>query len=335
MPADVLDSRDPLDPEAVEVVWRRLRAGDRRTLARAISWCESSRRDDRRLAQALVVRAAADDAAERAVRVGITGPAGVGKSTFLDVLGDHLIAVGRRPAVLAVDPSSRRTGGSLLGDQARMTRLLRRGAFVRPSPTRGHLGGAGAQTLEAALLCAAAGFDPILIETVGVGQNETEVSDLVDAVVLLLQPGAGDELQGMKRGLLEHADLWAVSQADGERLSLAQETKARFEGALRLLRGTEAPPIGLLSALEERGVQELWAAVEAWLEAQRARGEFDERRRRQRVAWFQRSLLSQLLERLESGTDFGTRAAEFEGRVASGELSAPEAVNALLDGLPW
>lgn len=328
-------STESFSPEAVEVLWQRLTSGDRRTLARAISWCESRRTDDRRLAHALVVRAASYEAAQRAVRVGITGPAGVGKSTFLDVLGDTLVRSGRRPAVLAVDPSSRRTGGSLLGDQARMTRLIRHGVFVRPSPTRGHLGGAGAQTLEAALLCAASGFDPILIETVGVGQNESEVSDLVDAVVLLLQPGAGDELQGMKRGLLEHADLWAVSQADGERLALAQDTKARFEGALRLLRGGDAPPVGLLSSLEERGVQELWTAVESWLEEQRGSGAFGERRRVQRVEWFRRSLLLRLLERLEAHAGFGARAVELEGRVAGGDLSAPEAVDDLLDGLPW
>lgn len=334
-----MEAPDALPTEDVEAralaLWPRLVAGERRALARAISLCESRRADDRKVATDLVKRALREERAREVVRIGITGPAGVGKSSLLDVLGAHVIDAGLRPAVLAIDPSSRRTGGSLLGDQTRMARLVGRGAFVRPSPTRGHLGGANAHTLEVAWLCAAAGFGPVFIETVGVGQNESEVSEIVDVLVLLLQPGAGDELQGLKRGLLEHADLLVVAQADGERLSLAEETRARFESAWRLLRGNEAPAVALVSALEGRGVAELWSTLEAWVAGRRASGAFGERRREQRRDWFRRALLTELLERLRSQEGLGARLTELEDKVAQGELDVPDALAAFLGDLPW
>lgn len=315
-----------------DALWRRLVQGDRRALGRAISLCESTRADHRRIAEELTARALAEERVTKTARIGVTGPAGVGKSTLLDVLGCFLLDQGLRPAVLAIDPSSRRTGGSLLGDQTRMGAFVRRGGFVRPSPTRGYLGGAGAHTLEACLLCAAAGFSPVFVETVGVGQNETEVSDLVDVVVLLLQPGAGDELQGLKRGVLEHADLLVVAQADGERLPLAEDTRGRFQAALRLLR-PEVPAVGLVSARENRGIQELWQALAALLDARRASGQWAERRRDQRVRWFRRLLVSGLVEALESREPFGQRIAELERAVADGRTSAAAAVRTVLDSL--
>lgn len=321
------------DAARADSLWERLVSGDRRALARAISWCESTRDDHRRLAETLVARAAALTEVEERARIGFTGPAGVGKSTLLDVLGEHLMDRGHRPAVLAVDPSSRRTGGSLLGDQTRMTRLLRRGAFVRPSPTRGHLGGAGAHTLEAALLCAAARFEPILIETVGVGQNESEVSNLVDLVVLLLQPGAGDEIQGMKRGVLEHADVFVVTQADGERRQLAEETQSRFQGALRLIHGADGAAVGLVSSQEGRGVAELWTQIEERLSRDKATGAWSERRTRQRIEWYRSGLFSELLRMLESDPRNRRLIDEMERAVASGQRAVPDAVRIVMSTL--
>lgn len=317
---------------AAGAIWQRLVQGDRRALGRAISLCESTRPDHRRVAEDLTARALTDERVATAARIGVTGPAGVGKSTLLDVLGRSLLDQGLRPAVLAIDPSSRRTGGSLLGDQTRMGAFVRVGGFVRPSPTRGYLGGAGAHTLEACLLCAAAGFSPIFVETVGVGQNEIEVSDLVDAVLLLLQPGAGDELQGLKRGVLEHADLLVVAQADGERLPLAEETRGRFQSALRLLR-PDVPQVGLVSARENRGIEELWRALENLLNERRASGQWTERRRSQRVRWFRRLLIAEFVQALESREPFGQRMVELERAVADGRTSAAAAVRSVLDDL--
>lgn len=322
-------------PELDDELWSGIVAGDRRALARAISLCESARADHRLRAEALVARASAEPRLATTARIGLTGPAGVGKSTLIDTLGQHLLQAGHRPAVLAVDPSSRRTGGSLLGDQTRMPRLARGDAFVRPSPTRGHLGGAGAYTLEAAILCAAAGFEPVLIETVGVGQNETEIDDLVDLVVLLLQPGAGDEVQGMKRGLLEHVDVLVVAKADGPLLGVAEETRARFAGALRLLRGPTAPSVALVSAQEGTGIAELWQVIEAQLDERRQSGAFAERRARQRRAWFRNGLVAALTRAVDAPGGLRERWAHLEEAAAHGELSVPEAVRAVLEGLSW
>ena len=212
----------------------RLRRGDRAALARAITLVESTRADHRRAARALVSELLPSTGA--AIRVGLTGVPGVGKSTLIDQLGTNLTASGRQVAVLAVDPSSARSGGSILADKTRMARLSAdRNAFIRPSPASGRLGGVAARTREAMLLCEAAGFDVILVETVGVGQSETAVADLTDVFVVLMLAGAGDELQGLKKGVLELADIVAVNKADGEGLARAKAAAAEYQAALHIL----------------------------------------------------------------------------------------------------
>ena len=257
----------------------RLREGDRRTLARAITLIESQRADHRRAADELLARLA--DPARQALRVGLSGTPGVGKSTFVETLGLRLTAAGKRVAVLAVDPSSARSGGSILGDKTRMERLSRDpAAFIRPSPAASQLGGVARRTRETVALCEAAGFDVVLIETVGVGQSETAVAWMADIFILLLAPAGGDELQGVKRGIMEIADLILVNKADGALLAEAKRTEADYAGALRLLRKRPQDPAGwpramTVSAATGDGIAEAWAAVEEladWRRTQRASG---------------------------------------------------------------
>src|SRR5476651_2231431 len=220
-----------LDPSALADA---VRGGDRRALARAITLIESSREDHRRAAEALLEAALLETARGSSIRLGISGVPGVGKSTFIEALGSHIIAAGHRLAVLAIDPSSRRGGGSILGDKTRMEKLARSAAaFIRPSPTGGTLGGVARRTRETLLLCEAAGFDIVIVETVGIGQSETAVADMVDMFVLLMLPGGGDELQGIKKGVVELADLILVNKADGEFAAAAQRAVADYRGALR------------------------------------------------------------------------------------------------------
>jgi LAO/AO transport system kinase len=316
---------------AADELWERLVRGERAALARAITAAESSRDDHRALASELVRRAARSAAVQRAWRIGVTGPPGVGKSTLLDTLSARLIELGHRPAILAIDPSSRSSGGSLLGDQARMSQLLGNdGAFVRPSPTRGHLGGAAASTYETALLCAAAGYAPVLIETVGVGQSEVEVSYLADLTLLLLQPGAGDELQGIKRGVLEYADVVAVAQADGARRSLAEETRDRFEQALSLSRGGNAPNVLLVSSLEKSGIDELWQRMEAELAARVQAGTFTSQRRERDARSFRPRLLLELERVFLANSERQSALQSAEDALTTGELTLPEALEHVL-----
>ena len=240
-----------------EVDLDKLLSGDRAALARAITLVESKRADHRAAARRLLD--AAMPAAGRAVRVGITGVPGVGKSTLIDALGSNLTAAGRRVAVLAVDPSSTRTGGSILGDKTRMARLSADpNAFIRPSPTSGTLGGVAAKTRETMLLCEAAGFDVVLVETVGVGQSETAVAELTDFFLVLMLPGAGDELQGIKKGVLELADMIAVNKADGDNAARASAAAAEYRAALQILTPASpdwSPPVVTVSGLAGRGAR--------------------------------------------------------------------------------
>src|SRR5499433_3875523 len=242
---------------------RGIRAGDRATLARAITLIESKRGDHRKTAHHLVQELL--PLTGKAVRLGITGAPGVGKSTTIDVLGTYLTGKGHKVAVLAVDPSSTRTGGSILGDKTRMARLASDpNAFVRPSPSSGTLGGVAAKTRESMLVCEAAGYDIVLVETIGTGQSETMVADMTDCFLVLMLPGAGDEMQGLKKGVVELADLIAVNKADGDNLQRAKAAAAEYRAALNILNPRSpnwSPPVVTYSALTGDGVAELWASV--------------------------------------------------------------------------
>lgn len=264
-----------------------VRAGDRTTLARAITLVESTRSDHQAQAQELLVELLPDSG--KATRVGITGVPGAGKSTFIDALGMQLIGDGHRVAVLAVDPSSSRTGGSILGDKTRMARLAADdGAFIRPSPSAGTLGGVTRATREAIVLVEAAGFDIVLVETVGVGQSETTVADMVDTFLVLLLARSGDSLQGIKKGVLELADVLTVNKADGDRKVEAQAAASELADAMHLLTPATAgwaPPVLTCSALEGAGLTDVWAQVQAHRAHLQQSGQFDERRRTQQVRW--------------------------------------------------
>ncbi len=315
--------------DEADALFAGLKAGRRRALARAITFAESTRDDHRLVADELLRRAEGESASS--IRIGVTGPPGVGKSSLLDVLGDRLVLAGRRPAVLAIDPSSERSGGSILGDGARMDRLSRRPqAFVRASATRGHLGGTREGTHEAIVLCEAAGYDVVLVETVGVGQSETEVRNLVDCVVLLLQPGAGDELQGIKRGVLECADLIFVGQADGERLALAETTRDLFARAMRIAYGHDAPQVGLSSSRLDERVAGVWEAIDGYVQAARTSGRFEARRRRQRGAWFRARLDDELRARIARAPGVAEEWSRAERAAEAGTSSVAEAVNRAL-----
>src|SRR6056300_680274 len=256
--------------------------GDRRALARAITLVESARSDHRARALALIEAVGVQN--RQALRIGLSGTPGVGKSTFIETFGCFLTAMGKRVAVLAVDPSSARSGGSILGDKTRMDRLSRDpNAFIRPSPSQSHLGGVSRRTREAVTICEAAGFDVVLIETVGVGQSETIVSQISDLFLLLLAPAGGDELQGVKRGIMEIAEIILVNKADGDLKAAATRTCADYAGALRLLRKRAQDPDGFpkamtVSALHEDGVATAWAEMQALSDWRRDHGHWDTRR---------------------------------------------------------
>ncbi|WP_329110803.1 methylmalonyl Co-A mutase-associated GTPase MeaB [Micromonospora sp. NBC_01699] len=301
-------------------------------IARAITLVESRRPDHRALAQQLLV--ALTPHAGNARRVGITGVPGVGKSTFIDALGSHLTAEGHRVAVLAVDPSSTRTGGSILGDKTRMTRLATDpAAFVRPSPTAGTLGGVAKATREAMVVVEAAGYDVVLVETVGVGQSETTVADMVDSFLLLALARTGDQLQGIKKGVLELADVIAVNKADGPHANDARVAARELAGALRLLRTGEAgwqPPVLTCSALEGTGLTEVWQQLVRHQESLRASGELAARRRNQQVGWLWAMVRTGLLDELREHPAVTALAPELERRVLDGSLTPTLAAERLL-----
>ena len=296
--------------------------GDRRALARAITLVESTRPEHRDRAAALLD--ALRDAGRQAMRIGLSGTPGVGKSTFIEAFGTMLTGQGVRVAVLAVDPSSARSGGSILGDKTRMDRLARDPlAFVRPSPSATHLGGIARRTREAVALCEAAGFDVVLIETVGVGQSETLVSQIADIFVLLLAPAGGDELQGVKRGIMEMADLILVNKSDGDLLAAATRTVADYAGALRLLRKRPQDPPGLpkalpVSATEGTGLDGAWAELRALAEWRRAQGHWDRTRADQGAHWFAEEVRTGLLARLTEDASIRARMAALAAEVAEG-----------------
>ncbi len=315
----------------------RVMAGERRALARAITLVESNRADHRADATRLID--ALSGANREALRIGLSGTPGVGKSTFIEAFGMFLIEQGLRVAVLAVDPSSARTGGSILGDKTRMERLSReRNAFIRPSPSQTQLGGVARRTREAVALCEAAGFDVVLIETVGVGQSETMVAGMADLFLLLIAPAGGDELQGVKRGIMEMADLILVNKADGALLQTAKRTCADYAGALRLLRKRPQDPEGYprattVSAMTEDGLVEAWAAMTELADWRRAQGIWSTTRAAQARAWFEEDLRQALLARLEQDPKIRALVDELGDRVAAGRTSPTTAAETVLAAL--
>jgi LAO/AO transport system kinase len=310
-----------------------VRAGDRRSLARAITLVESTRHDHRDEAAALLDELL--PATGSAARVGISGAPGAGKSTFIEALGLHLVDAGHQVAVLAVDPSSTRAGGSILGDKTRMAQLSRSpGAFIRPSPSKGTLGGVARRTREALLVCEAAGFDVVLVETVGVGQSEVAVAGMVDVFLLLLAPGAGDELQGVKRGIVELADLVAVNKADGALADLARHTAADYGHALHLLRprtdGWSARVLSC-SALEGTGIADVWAAIDEFMTLTGTSGARARRRGEQARDWMWSEVSETLVERLRSDARVRREVGALEADVVAGKVSPTAAARRLLD----
>jgi LAO/AO transport system kinase len=306
--------------------------GSRSAIARAITLVESGRADHRALAQRILLRLLPH--AENALRVGVTGVPGVGKSTFIDALGGRLLDAGHRVAVLAVDPSSTRTGGSILGDKTRMTRLATDpNSFVRPSPTSGTLGGVARATRESLVIMAAAGYDVCLVETVGVGQSETVVAEMTDTFLLLALARTGDQLQGIKKGVLELADIVAVNKADGPHEQEAARAARELAGALRLLgrpAGGWVTPVVTCSAHTGAGLDEVWSLVLQHEKTLRASGELERRRRDQGVTWMWDLVRDTLMDRLRHSPELRAMAPELEADVREGRLTAVLAAERLV-----
>ncbi len=318
----------------IEQLSDKIIKGDRRSLARAITLVESSRADHRQQA-ALLTEALSRKSARQAVRIGLSGTPGVGKSTFIESFGMMLTGQGLKVAVLAVDPSSARSGGSILGDKTRMERLSRDpNAFIRPSPSQTHLGGVARRTREAVALCEAAGFDVVLIETVGVGQSVTVVAEMSDLFILLLAPAGGDELQGVKRGIMEMADIILVNKADGDLKPAAMRTCADYAGALRLLRKRPQDPAGFpkamtVSALEEDGLQKAWDEMTTLTAWRKDTGHFATRRAAQAEYWFGEEVRQGLLARLQREPLKGMMA-QLGAQVAAGDSTPTAAATEIL-----
>jgi LAO/AO transport system kinase len=309
-----------------------IRSGDRTALPRAITLLESTRAEHREKAQQLLLELL--PGAGKAHRVGITGVPGVGKSTTIESLGMQLIERGHRVAVLAVDPSSTRTGGSILGDKTRMARLaVHPDAYIRPSPTSGTLGGVAKATRETVVLLEAAGFDVIVIETVGVGQSEVAVANMVDTFVLLTLARSGDQLQGIKKGVLELADIVVVNKADGDHLPEARKAARELSSAIRLIYPRETlwrPPVLTMSAVEGTGLAELWETVERHRDVLTEAGEFDARRRAQQVDWTWQMVRDTVLDRVLSSPEVRKIRADLERQVKAGELTPALAAQQIL-----
>ena len=319
---------DTIDDLAAAVL-----SGDRRALARAVTLVESTRNDHRDDAVRLIELLA--PAAGGALRIGITGVPGAGKSTFIEAFGLHLIAAGHRVAVLSIDPSSPASGGSILGDKTRMVELARRPeAFIRPTPSGGTLGGVARRTREALLVCEAAGFDIVLVETVGVGQSETAVAGMTDLFLLLLLPGGGDELQGIKRGIVELADLVLVNKADGDLKGAAERAVEAYRAALTLLRPRTAGwevPVAACSSLTGDGIAAAWNAMQRYRAMLTANGELPARRARQAGEWLWSETAESLLERLREHPGAHERLLHLEQSVRAGTLPPTVGARRLID----
>ncbi|WP_321341893.1 methylmalonyl Co-A mutase-associated GTPase MeaB [Breoghania sp.] len=312
-----------------------LKSGNRAKLARAITLVESKKPAHRRQAEALLQEILPFTGKAR--RIGITGVPGVGKSTTIDTLGSNLTAAGHKVAVLAVDPSSSVTGGSILGDKTRMARLaIDRNAFIRPSPSSGTLGGVAARTRETMLLCEAAGFDVILVETVGIGQSETTVAQMVDFFLVLMLPGAGDELQGIKKGVLEIADMIAVNKADGEGAERARAAASEYRAALHILAPRSSvwsPPVVTISGLANEGLDALWNQIETHRTRTEQSGEFAATRARQQVSWLWAMLETRLMEAMKTNPAVASMLPDLERAVREGDVAVSAAVGRIAEAM--
>lgn len=317
-----------------EIDLEKLKQGNRRALAKAITLVESRLDRDRERAQSVLEALLPHTG--NSIRIGITGVPGVGKSTFIETFGLYLIGLGKKVAVLAVDPSSPIAGGSILGDKTRMEELSRQEhAFIRPSPSEGTLGGVAQHTRETILLCEAAGYDVILVETVGVGQSEYEVAGMVDFFMVLMLPNAGDELQGIKRGIMELADALVINKADGESLNLANRTRAHYQSALNLLRHTSfwTPRVLTCSALQKQNIEAIWGMLSDFQVDARGNGSLQEKRWRQAKSWMHQLIHQMLLLRLRQNAGVRNAMPELERRVIAGETTPYVAAKTLIDML--
>ncbi|AEV36923.1 arginine/ornithine transport system ATPase [Pseudovibrio sp. FO-BEG1] len=326
MNARLASSRDNIDDLA-----ERLLNGQRAALARGITLVESKKPAHREQAEALLTKVMGSTG--NAFRIGVTGVPGVGKSTTIDTFGSNLTAAGHKVAVLAVDPSSTRTGGSILGDKTRMAQLaVDRNAYIRPSPSAGTLGGVAAKTRESMLLCEAAGFDVILVETVGIGQSETTVAQMVDFFLVLMLPGAGDELQGIKKGVLEIADLIAVNKAEGDGLIRARSAASEYRAALNILAPRSkhwSPPVLTISGLANEGLDDLWGQLGIFKERMQASGDWESKRAEQQLAWMWGLLNEKLQTALKANPEIKAALPDVESAVKSGNLPATAAASKL------
>ncbi|WP_068427336.1 methylmalonyl Co-A mutase-associated GTPase MeaB [Piscicoccus intestinalis] len=322
------------DPYDVDTLVAGVGQGSRLALSRAITLVESTRPDHRSRARQLLAQLAPRTGS--AYRVGISGVPGVGKSTFIDALGIRLIEAGHKVAVVAVDPSSTRTGGSILGDRTRMAQLSAHDeAFVRPSPSGGHLGGVARATRESMIVLEAAGYDVVLVETVGVGQSEVAVAEMVDTFLMLALARSGDQLQGIKRGILERVDVIAVNKADGDNAGEARVCARELRGAMRLMAddGQRPPAVLTCSARTGAGLDDVWQAVQAHRSALEQEGSLARRRAGQQVSWLWALTQASLLDALRQSESVRSLAPRLEAQVVSGEVSVPEASERLLETL--
>ncbi len=307
-------------------------SGDRLILSRAITLVESTNSDDMSMAEKVLAQLIPHSG--NSIRIGITGVPGVGKSTFIEAFGTHVTNLGRKLAVLTIDPSSQLTKGSILGDKTRMEELSRNpNAFIRPSASGTTLGGVSNKTREVILLCEAAGFDTLFVETVGVGQSETLVKGMVDFFLLLMLSGAGDELQGIKKGIMEMADAVVINKADGDNIKPSKRAKAEYQNALHLFPAAESgwvPTVKLCSSLQNTGLEEIWEMIEKYLAQTRGNGFFEENRKRQQVNWMHEHITSLLKAQFYENAEIKTVIPGILKKVESGELPALNAANQLL-----
>lgn len=324
-----------MDKADLELLAGEIHRGSRRALAKGLTLLESKRPDDRNAALKLIELVY--PYRSQAQRIGITGPPGVGKSTFIEALGNHYIKEGKRIAVLAIDPSSPQSAGSILGDKTRMTDLAsHRSCFIRPSPAGLSLGGVGRRTHEAILVCEAAGYDAILVETVGVGQSEHIVSTMVDLFVLLALPHAGDQLQGIKRGILELVDLVVINKADGNLANAARQAALDHKAAFHWQRSETdrlAPEVLLCSALEKTGVDHVYQTISNRCQAMRDQGIWQRRRTKQDQAWYKSELQEQLIERLANNAEISRLLEDMHEKIRAAELPPPAAADRVISQL--